>query len=554
MSIEKWIKEFQASPTVKALKTAYSTFSYLNGAYEVWTSIFFPEPSAAELIIQAKEEIIREIRETVSDHWIARVGALIKTYEDYVILQDPDKLDYLLPETRDAIEHLESIIVNKDPRSAYLVAEAYNIVVPLACTTMLQDAAHQKDSGVDIDWVAVQERNQRVFKRAIEINQVLLGRYVFDELPNIPCYRLYHGKLNRHFREGNVNREEYIRKTEYVWQANENLRENTFPGIKDTWFSVESALDNQCLHASETNGSVSGVFRLGQSHENVLWKLHYYRYDSTKIEHWSGKCLTIDDLELSERNRPVQILPCSDKHKGQYWNIGHIFHSLASSSVSVTSNYNFRPPNEDDSYVYKKTIGLGDGTVVAGSNAYVPTNSQNLICKTSDPFYAELIPVSGGFAFQNRAPGSENSYEVFLREGDHIQHYWRSWKDGRWRKGGQFGEDVRSAPAAFQNWSPGSRYNYELFVHEGNHIQHYWRSWKDGRWRKGGQFGENIRSAPSAFQNWLRRWEEFDYEVFVREGSNIQHYRWDQGKWYKMETLGSNAVSAPAVDTWPDER
>ena len=158
-----------------------------------------------------------------------------------------------------------------------------------------------------------------------------------------------------------------------------------------------------------------------------------------------------------------------------------------------------------------------------------------------------------------------------LQEGNQIQHYWRSWQDGQWRKGQKFGQNVQSAPAAFRTghlepytttssscaretrsntgavgkMANGARVRASantfsphpldfrigplaektgierngtiaVFVREETHIQHYFLNWEDEEWHTGQKFGQNIQSAPAAFQN-------RDY----RAGQiwNITHYR-----------------------------
>ena len=150
--------------------------------------------------------------------------------------------------------------------------------------------------------------------------------------------------------------------------------------------------------------------------------------------------------------------------------------------------------------------------------------------------------------FRNQAPGVENNYELFVTENGQVQHYWFNAQDMQWRAGSRFGSKVQSAPAAFQNQLPGGLYNYEILVREGNRIQHYWRSWETGQWEQGGTFGTDVRSAPAVFQNAAPE-AQYNYEVFVQEGDHLQHYWLSVAdfQWRKGARAGSNVQSAPAV-------
>ncbi|MEA3419230.1 MAG: hypothetical protein U9Q90_07485 [Campylobacterota bacterium] len=581
-TIEEWIEKFKNTPGVKALEAAYNVFSFLDEAYEIWEKIFFPEPSDVDQILQAITQLREEIRDIETDKLRDAVDGLLDTYHHYMITHHPDYPVQIDMQISIAREELETVIENWDARSAYRVAEAYNLLIPLSAVNLLQVAAHSEELGQAPDWPATHKEIFNTFARAIEVNQKLLGPYVFEELPNIPCYAAYYGKLGMHFgigRGGSNNFTEYLRITEVVWQATECLRESTIEGYPDFWFII-NGYGSLCLHASTSDPSVRGVFRIGQDHQNILWRVEYLRHDTAQIIHWSGDCLTVDD------SCRVRIRPCRDNYEGQLWNITS---STSRSSVRCISDK--CGGDGLNVYYYKESVV---------STGYSPGVREALAFRVSDPDDAELIPAAGGFAFQNRAPRSKQNFDIFVHEGDHIQHYWRGWKDGRWHKGQSFGANVKSAPAAFQNFAPGSmhnleifvqegdhiqhywrgwkdnqwrkgqsigenvrsapaafqnqasgsKYNYEVFVHEGDHIQHYWRGWKDGRWRKGQSFGTNVKSAPAAFQNWLgSRWSEYNYEIFVHEGDHIQHYwrGWYDGRWVKGKSFGTNVKSAPSA-------
>ena len=88
--IEKWIEDFNKSPSVKAMKAAYSGFSFLTGVYEVFKGIFSPEPEYGELILAAIAELKEDIHDILVD--LANVDAetLISTYRSYTNSQNYD--------------------------------------------------------------------------------------------------------------------------------------------------------------------------------------------------------------------------------------------------------------------------------------------------------------------------------------------------------------------------------------------------------------------------------------------------------------------------------
>ena len=131
------------------------------------------------------------------------------------------------------------------------------------------------------------------------------------------------------------------------------------------------------------------------------------------------------------------------------------------------------------------------------------------------------------YMFQNYAIGN-NNYEVVVREGDHLQHYWFRYGEWNWHKGKQFASNVKSEPIVFQNHAPGNN-NYEVVVREGDHLQHHWFRYGEWNWHKGKQFASNVKSNPAMFQNYAPG--NNNYEVVVREGDHLQHHWFRYGEW-----------------------
>ena len=91
--------------------------------------------------------------------------------------------------------------------------------------------------------------------------------------------------------------------------------------------------------------------------------------------------------------------------------------------------------------------------------------------------------------------GQKGNFELVVREGDKLRHYWRN-NDASglpWNKGALFGDGVDSTPAMIQG-NFGQKGNFELVVREGERIRHYWRN-NDASglpWNKGALFGDGV--------------------------------------------------------------
>jgi hypothetical protein len=148
--------------------------------------------------------------------------------------------------------------------------------------------------------------------------------------------------------------------------------------------------------------------------------------------------------------------------------------------------------------------------------------------------------------------GVQGNFELVVREGSRLRHYWRNNdKPGNpWKKGPRFGSNVKSAPAMIQS-NYGNRGNFEVVVREGNRLRHYWRNndLPSMPWRRGPLFGSNVKSAPALIQSNFGYYGNF--EVVVREGNRLRHY-WRNNDhpdmpWKKGVLFGSNVGSAPTL-------
>ena len=147
--------------------------------------------------------------------------------------------------------------------------------------------------------------------------------------------------------------------------------------------------------------------------------------------------------------------------------------------------------------------------------------------------------------------GDVGNFEILTREGDALSHYWRSNDDPKqpWSKSSLVGKNVSSAPAFIQS-TFGDRGNFEVVVREGDKLRHYWRSNDQNGlpWNRGALFGDNVRSAPALIQSTFG--DRGTFEVVVREGSRLRHYWRSNDRpnlpWNQGPLFGRDVDSAPA--------
>ncbi|MCF6157726.1 MAG: hypothetical protein E3K32_03945 [wastewater metagenome] len=100
--------------------------------------------------------------------------------------------------------------------------------------------------------------------------------------------------------------------------------------------------------------------------------------------------------------------------------------------------------------------------------------------------------------------GTSSNFEVVLWETASLRHYWRDndLPNLPWRQGPLFGDHVASAPALIQSSFGAPHGNFEVVVREGMQLHHYWRDNNAPNlpWWPGGLFGKTIQSAASLIQ------------------------------------------------------
>jgi hypothetical protein len=116
--------------------------------------------------------------------------------------------------------------------------------------------------------------------------------------------------------------------------------------------------------------------------------------------------------------------------------------------------------------------------------------------------------------------GNVGNFEVVVREGNKLRHYWRN-NDASgypWQTGPLFGDNVNSAPALIQS-SFGNVGNFEVVVREGNKLRHYWRN-NDASgypWQTGPLFSDHIAYDPSLIQS--KFGSRGNFEILTKRGN-----------------------------------
>lgn len=148
--------------------------------------------------------------------------------------------------------------------------------------------------------------------------------------------------------------------------------------------------------------------------------------------------------------------------------------------------------------------------------------------------------------------GRKGNFELLVWEGDGLRHYWRNNDTAGlpWLTGILFGSGVCSAPAMVQS-NFGYRGNFEVVVREGNQLRHYWRD-NDSQnltWHGGSLIGDNVSSSPAMIVSSYGN--RGNFEVVVREGDNLRHYWRDNDsaslQWHKGALFGSGATGDPSM-------
>ncbi|WP_163507342.1 DUF4185 domain-containing protein [Fodinicola acaciae] len=151
--------------------------------------------------------------------------------------------------------------------------------------------------------------------------------------------------------------------------------------------------------------------------------------------------------------------------------------------------------------------------------------------------------------------GGHGNLEVFVQEGDHIQHYWHDsgQPNSRWQRGGNFGSGVTGPPSVITSdfVSNGHR-NFEVVVPEGNNLVHYWHDNGNASnpWQRAKVVTTTASGPGSLIQTTFMSGGHGNLELVVREGDHLVHYWHDSGApdsaWQRATSFGSGITGAPS--------
>ncbi|MGQ9561130.1 MAG: hypothetical protein ACUVTG_06790 [Candidatus Oleimicrobiaceae bacterium] len=274
---------------VSFIKSAYDAYNKVKGLLEL-------PPNLADLIEQAKSKIIHEINAVRAEEQIGDVNALLDEYTLYLRYPPTQQtIEAWIRDTIDLANQFEPTIHNKSPRMAYLSARSYNTLIALMALMVQRYGIQTADI-------------TRFFRRAIDTNTILLGRFVWADLPNVPLYwnsvygdGSYVGKLLKCYHDGVIDGSEYKKTYEFVWTANEEMRKQTTERYGEAWSYISnergptpSPTDNLYLCARSRPGRAEAkvnLLLLTSDDTDFLWQVEFLSPSKVKIAHWSGKYL-----------------------------------------------------------------------------------------------------------------------------------------------------------------------------------------------------------------------------------------------------------------------
>jgi hypothetical protein len=148
--------------------------------------------------------------------------------------------------------------------------------------------------------------------------------------------------------------------------------------------------------------------------------------------------------------------------------------------------------------------------------------------------------------------GNIGNFEAVIEGAGRIVHYWRANDDPvhPWYKSIEFGNNINSSPALIQS-TFGNIGNFEVVVREGNRLRHYWRDNDSPShpWQTGPLFGDNINSSPALIQSTFGNIGNF--EVVVREGNRLRHYWRDNDSpshpWHTNPLFSDQIINKPSL-------
>jgi hypothetical protein len=139
----------------------------------------------------------------------------------------------------------------------------------------------------------------------------------------------YYYQLSPDWRRPNLTARKTIDEAmDFVWEANEKLRENTIPNYKkyiQEWFLISSISQNtHSVHFNlfvPQNRKTEVLIGVPQNIKEALWRFEFQGCRKINIIHWSGDYLDVNRTGFSEDENIVRVTPKnnSEFQKWSFW-------------------------------------------------------------------------------------------------------------------------------------------------------------------------------------------------------------------------------------------
>ena len=137
-----------------------------------------------------------------------------------------------------------------------------------------------------------------------------------------------------------------------------------------------------------------------------------------------------------------------------------------------------------------------------------------------------------GCIIQSDFRGEHGNFEVVVREGNDLVHYWHDNGDvaSPWQHGQVITSHATGPASIIQSDFRGEHGNFEVVVREGNDLVHYWHDNGDvaSPWQHG-QTISHMAGGPGTIVQSDFRGEHGNFEVLTIEGGRLVHYWRDNG-------------------------
>ncbi len=148
------------------------------------------------------------------------------------------------------------------------------------------------------------------------------------------------------------------------------------------------------------------------------------------------------------------------------------------------------------------------------------------------------------------AAGDHGNFEVVALQGTFLNLYWHDNSDvnSEWRPGGTITTDATSGASIIQSdFGSGDHGNFEVVVREGDNLVHYWRdnSNVESGWRRGGTISTTPGGPAAIIQSDFGSGGHGNFEVVTVENGQLVHY-WHDNSDVNSPWRPGGIITAPA--------